>query len=177
MPESITAWLDDQIGVSGQYLWLRKDDGTLLNTGGDTLAESPAGSGQFVATLAESRTGLGTLRATITGSSDPADAVAAGWLAESSSLVVEDYPQATGGGSGDAEQATSLEILEKIDALSIGLAGSASVESTGRIANGGRILAYVGDDFRVRSGHNSRSRSLTLPGLFIRNSTRSERRT
>lgn len=109
MPESIKVWLDDQIGISGQYLWLRKSDGTLINTGGDALTESPAGSGQFSATLAESRTGLGTLRATITGSSDSADAVAAGWLAESATLVVDEYPQA-GSSSGTGTGARTVTV-------------------------------------------------------------------
>lgn len=125
MTESISVWLDDQIGISGQYLWLRKSDGTLLNAGGDALAESPASSGQFFATLAESRTGLGTLRATITGSIAADDAVAAGWLAESSSLVVDEYPQAGSSGGLTTEQADTL------DSIAIALSGSAPVEPTG----------------------------------------------
>jgi hypothetical protein len=130
MTESITVWLDDQIGIAGQYLWLRKSDGTLLNTGGDALTD-PDDTGLFSATLNESRTGLGTLRATITGSSDPTDAVAAGWLAESSALVVDDYPQSASGGAGDASQETVQEVLDVVNSIAIGFAGSAPVEPTG----------------------------------------------
>lgn len=56
-----------------------------------------------------------------------------------------------GGGSGDAEQATLLEVQSTVTAISAALAG-APVEPTGRIASGGGIVAYIGDDFRVRSG-------------------------
>lgn len=60
-------------------------------------------------------------------------------------------PSGGGGGSGDAEQATLLEVQETVTAISAALAG-APVEPTGRIASGGQIVAYIGDDFRVRSG-------------------------
>lgn len=43
-------------------------------------------------------------------------------------------------------------LTTKVDAISIAMAGMSPVEPTGRIANGGRVLAYVGDDFTVRSG-------------------------
>lgn len=38
---------------------------------------------------------------------------------------------ATGGGSGDAEQATSLEILESVESIAVALAGGSPVEPTG----------------------------------------------
>lgn len=41
---------------------------------------------------------------------------------------------------------------ETVESIAAELAGAKVVETTGRIANGGRILAYVGDDFTVRSG-------------------------
>ncbi len=41
---------------------------------------------------------------------------------------------------------------EKIDSIAVALAGSAPVEPTGRIAAGGKVTAYIGDDFKVRSG-------------------------
>jgi hypothetical protein len=45
-----------------------------------------------------------------------------------------------------------------VDSIAVALAGSAPVEPTGRIAQGGKITAYIGDDFRVRSGT-----ALTIP--------------
>jgi hypothetical protein len=52
-----------------------------------------------------------------------------------------------GGGSGGL----TPEQDALLTAIAASLAGS-PVEPTGRIANGGRVLAYVGDDFTVRSG-------------------------
>jgi hypothetical protein len=59
MTESITLHALD---LSGETLtmFLRKSDGTLLNTGGDAMTEAGA-TGVFTATLAEARTGLGPL--------------------------------------------------------------------------------------------------------------------
>jgi hypothetical protein len=142
MPETITVWLDDQIGITGQYLWFRKSDGTLLNTGGDALTETPASSGQFAAALAESRTGLGTLRVVVTSSSDPADAALAGWLAEDATLVSEEFPGASGGLTTEQENT--------LNGIATTLAGASAIEATGRVV-GGDVSAYIGDDFRVRS--------------------------
>lgn len=58
---------------------------------------------------------------------------------------------ATGGGAGDASQTTLLDVQDTVDELAVALAGAVAVEPTGRITNGGRIIAYIGDDFRVRS--------------------------
>ena len=50
------------------------------------------------------------------------------------------------------EQETQLDNVQNtVTAISAALAG-APVEPTGRIASGGGIVAYIGDDFRVRSG-------------------------
>jgi hypothetical protein len=69
--------------------------------------------------------------------------------------------------SGLGTTAKQDEILAAVDAIDAGgltpeesdtlngiaaALGGAPVEPTGRIASGGRILAYVGDDFTVRSG-------------------------
>jgi hypothetical protein len=57
---------------------------------------------------------------------------------------------AGGGGTGDAEQATLLEVQETVDAMAVSLAG-AQVRVTRRVS-GSSMTAYMEDDFRVRSG-------------------------
>lgn len=146
----VSIHMPEQSGQSNLTLLLRQtSDGALLNTGGDALSESPASSGRFVATVAETWTE--TLAASVRNAGSLT--VRDGWLASGETIVRDAYPSSGGsGGAGDAEQTTLLEVLEKVDAFSVGLAGSSPVEPTGRIANGGRVLAYVGDDFTVRSG-------------------------
>ena len=72
MPETITLHALDLSGETTLKLFLRKDDGTLINTGGDALAEIGS-SGVFTATLAESRVGLGTLNARVCDAVETAD--------------------------------------------------------------------------------------------------------
>jgi hypothetical protein len=72
MSETITLHALDLSGETTLKLFLRKDDGTLLNTGGDTLAEISS-SGVFTATLAESRSGLGTLAVRVCDGTETAD--------------------------------------------------------------------------------------------------------
>ena len=55
-----------------------------------------------------------------------------------------------GGGGGDAEQDTLLEVQTTVNALALSLAG-ASVTVTSRVS-GSEITAYIGDDYKVRSG-------------------------
>lgn len=61
------------------------------------------------------------------------------------------YGTSGGGGSGNAEQATSLEIQETVEAIAASIAGASKVEVVSRVAEGGDVTAYIGDDFRVRS--------------------------
>lgn len=55
-----------------------------------------------------------------------------------------------GGGTGDAEQDTLLEVQTTVNALALSLAGT-SVTVTSRVS-GSEITAYIGDDYKVRSG-------------------------
>ena len=55
-----------------------------------------------------------------------------------------------GGGSGDALQATLLEVQDTAQAIAAALAG-APVNPIGRVASGGRLVVYIGDDWRARS--------------------------
>lgn len=72
MPETIIFHALDLSGETTLKLFLRKDDGSLLNTGGDALAEISS-SGVFAATLAEPRTGLGTLSVRVCDGTESAD--------------------------------------------------------------------------------------------------------
>jgi hypothetical protein len=72
MPETITLHALDLSGETTLKLFLRKDDGTLLNTGGDNLTEISS-SGVFQATLEESRSGLGVLNARVCLGTETAD--------------------------------------------------------------------------------------------------------
>lgn len=72
MAETITLHSLDLSGETTLMLFLRKDDGTLLNTGGDALTEISS-SGVFTATLAEARTGLGDLSYRVCLATETAD--------------------------------------------------------------------------------------------------------
>lgn len=72
MSEIIKFHALDLSGETTLKLFLRTDDGSLLNAGGDDLAEISS-SGVFEATLAESRTGLGTLSVRVCDGTETAD--------------------------------------------------------------------------------------------------------
>lgn len=145
----VSIHMPEQSGQSGLTLFLRKtSDGTLLNAGGDALSESPASSGRFIATVAE--TWAETLAASVRNASSLT--VRDGWLAVGETIVRDAFPSSGGGGAGDASQATLLEVEDKVDAIAAAFAGASAVEATGRVAKGGKVTAYIGDDFRARSG-------------------------
>ena len=58
---------------------------------------------------------------------------------------------AGGGGAGDASQATLLQVQTTVNGMASSLSG-VPITATGRIADGGTISLYCGDDLRVRSG-------------------------
>lgn len=72
MPETITFHALDLSGETALKLYLRKDDGSLLNTDGDAFTEISS-SGVFQATLDEPRTGLGTLSVRVCDGTETAD--------------------------------------------------------------------------------------------------------
>lgn len=144
---TISIHMPEQSGLAGQSLWLRSTvDGSLLNAGGDTLSESPAGSGRFVATVAET---YSVLLAAVVMSGGLA--VRDGWLAVDETVVRDAYPSAGGGGTGDAEQATLLAVQTTTNAIASSLSGRV-VNVRASVAAGGTVPATIGDDFRVRSG-------------------------
>ena len=58
---------------------------------------------------------------------------------------------AGGGGAGDASQTTLLQVQTTVNGIASSLSG-VPITATGRIADGGTISLYCGDDLRVRSG-------------------------
>jgi len=87
MSETITLHALDLSGETTLKLFLRKDDGTLLNTGGDALTEISS-SGVFTATLGEARTGLGTLAVRVCDGTETADNLLIDdFLPESSTVI------------------------------------------------------------------------------------------
>jgi len=103
MPETITL---QALDLSGEMLtlYLRKADGSLLNTGGDAMTEAGS-TGVFTATLEEARTGLGPLAVRVCAGAETADNLLYdGWLVKSTTLI-------------DAVQAVELDsaTLQKID--------------------------------------------------------------
>lgn len=87
MSEVITFHALDLSGETGLKLYLRKSDGSLLNTGGDALAEVSS-SGMFQATLAEARTGLGSLSVRVCDGTETADNLLYdGFLPEGSTVI------------------------------------------------------------------------------------------
>lgn len=87
MAETISLHAPELTGIGSltAYLYTRSI-GALLNTGGDSLTESPASSGRFTFTLAESRTGLGLLRCDVRSGSVT---YRYGWLAEDDTIVMD----------------------------------------------------------------------------------------
>lgn len=86
MSETITFHALDLSGETGLKLYLRKSDGSLLNTGGDTFTE-PA-TGMFQTTLTESRTGLGSLAVRVCDGTETADNLLYdGFLPEGSTVI------------------------------------------------------------------------------------------
>jgi hypothetical protein len=86
MAETITL---QALDLSGETLtlFLRKSDGTLLNTNGDAMTESGS-TGVFTATLAESRAGLGPLAVRVCVGAETADNLLYdGFLVEGSTVI------------------------------------------------------------------------------------------
>lgn len=154
---TIYVWLDDMVGVAGMYMFLRTAAGALVNAGGDALTD-PDETGRFQATIGESLTGLGTLRARVSESSDETDAIFAGWLAEGSTIVIDEY-QASASASAIADAVCDELLSGHTTAGSLGktLSNLAQNVSAGRITvvsriEGDTITLHIDDDYKVRSG-------------------------
>lgn len=151
MPETITLHALDLSGETTLKLFLRKNDGSLLNAGGDDLTEISS-SGVFQATLAESRSGLGTLNGRVCLGTETADNLVWDGPLEETSTTLGETGTASITGGLTTEQNTALL------GIAAAVSGGSKVEATGRVAAGGKVTAYIGDDFKV-----SRGTALTIP--------------
>ena len=105
MSEVITFHALDLSGETGLKLYLRKSDGTLLNTGGDALTEFSS-SGMFQATMGEARTGLGSLAVRVCDGAETADNLLYdGFLPEGSTVI---------GAAVELDSATILAVADQV---------------------------------------------------------------
>lgn len=123
MPETITLHALDLSGETTLKLFLREDDGTLLNTGGDALAEIGS-TGVFQATLGESRVGLGTLNVRVCDTVETADGLLIDDALPESSTVIGSTVTAV----LDSAVQTQLDDIE--DSIDTYIAGISAVAST-----------------------------------------------
>lgn len=113
MPETITFHALDLSGETAMKLFLRKNDGTLLNAGGDDLVEISS-SGVFAATLGESRIGLGSLAVRVCDGSETAgNLLYDGFLPEGSTTIGQAVEL-------DSGITTQLDAIESDAAASVG---------------------------------------------------------
>ena len=92
---------------------------------------------------------LGFLRAIASkAASTPSDIGGTFSAATDSTEAIRDAMQA---GTGDASQATLVQVQGTVDAIAASISGAA-INVVSRVADGGDITLYAGDDMRVRSG-------------------------
>ena len=92
---------------------------------------------------------LGFLRAMASkAASTPSDI---GGTYSAATDALEAIRDAQAAGTGDASQATLEAVQDTVDAIAAKVSGGL-IEVTSRVATGGNITLYIGDDARVRSG-------------------------
>lgn len=92
---------------------------------------------------------LGLLKAIMSKAAATPSDVGGTFSATTDSIeAIRDAQQA---GTGDASQATLVQVQGTVDAIAASLSGT-PIEVVGRVADGGSITLYAGDDMRVRSG-------------------------
>ena len=92
---------------------------------------------------------LGLLKAIMSKAASTPSDVGGTFSATTDSIeAIRDAMQA---GTGDASQATLVQVQGTVDAIAASLSGT-PIEVVGRVADGGSITLYAGDDMRVRSG-------------------------
>ena len=148
----VSIHMAENLGLTGFTLYLRKtSDGTLVNTGGDALTESPASSGRFTATVAESWTE--TLAAVVLDSNSLA--VRDGWLAVGETVIRDAYPTDLTDIKG-AGWSSTTDTLEKIrDAITAALDSIiASVSVTPGALSGWPETMSIGDSYTDECGRS-----------------------
>ena len=92
---------------------------------------------------------LGLLKAIMSKAASTPSDVGGTFSATTDSIeAIRDAMQA---GTGDASQATLVQVQGTVDAIAASMSGTA-INVVSRVADGGDITLYAGDDMRVRSG-------------------------
>jgi hypothetical protein len=92
---------------------------------------------------------LGLLKAIMSKAAATPSDVGGTFSATTDSIeAIRDAQQA---GTGDASQATLVQVQGTVDAIAASISGAA-INVVSRVADGGSITLYAGDDMRVRSG-------------------------
>jgi len=108
-----------------------------------------------LATLANQTTIIGYIDTEITSIKSVTDKLNTGLVADGAvwqyTANMLELAPAGGGGAGDASQTTLLQVQTTVNGIASSLSG-VPITATGRIADGGTISLYCGDDLRVRSG-------------------------
>lgn len=156
MSETITFHALDLSGEAALKLFLRKDDGTLLNTGGDALAEISS-SGVFTATLVESRTGLGALSVRVCDGTETADNLLYdGFLPEGSTVIGQAVEL-------DSATATKIDNIENASGYMLAvLAGACADPQT---ASETYAITVFGSTFTVDMAGQTSTGTRTAPTL------------
>ena len=117
MTTTVSIHMPEQSGQTGQALWLRKtSDGTVVNTGGDSLTEAPASSGRFIATVTEAWTEL--LHASVVKS---ALTVREGWLSVDATVVKDSYSHIDTSVTATLTDTDLANIVAGVQAVSAGI--------------------------------------------------------
>lgn len=158
MSETITLHALDLSGETTLKLFLRKDDGTLLNTGGDALTEISS-SGVFTATLAESRSGLGVLNARVClGTETAANLVYDDSLPESSTVLGAKV-------NAELDSATQTQITNIENASGYLLAVLAGACADPQTASETYAITVFGSTFTVDMAGQTSTGTRTAPTL------------
>jgi hypothetical protein len=153
---TITIDLPDISGEAGPFsLWLRKrSDRALVNTGGDLLTEievATVKTGVWSATIAETIPAEDCHARVYEGTTEtPANIIGGGILYNGQTEVGKEA--AASSGALTTEQANQIALLPGIASA---IAGG-PVNAVGRVSTGGRLLVYIGDDWKAARGTSQR---------------------
>lgn len=159
--ETVAIHAPELTGETGLTLYLYTEAGVLTNTGGDSLAESPASSGRFTASVAETISSIHHARV-----HDAVGVVRDGWLSSGGTLVRDSYPisaEASGARSVTVTVTDGTDPLENATVrMTSGLTYTATTNASG-------VAAFNLDDATytvsiTRSGYSYAGTTLVVDG-------------
>ena len=169
MSETITL---QALDLSGETLtlFLRKSDGTLLNTNGDAMTEAGS-TGVFTATLAESRTGLGPLAVRVCAGAETADNLLYdGFLVEGSTVIDSTAAVALDSATAAKIDAILVDTGTTLPAQIAGIsAGSGTGARTVTITVNDGTTALQNATVRMTEGANTFTATTNVSGVAVFN--------